>query len=226
MRVIGLALAFTACLILVPLAAEGQPERRIGFLGPRSPSETVRFLDAFRQGLSELGWVEGKNINIEYRFAEGKDERLPDLAGELLRLKVEIVVVEGGSALVVQQMRKTIPIVMAESTAPVEQGLIQSLARPGGNITGSAFNPLELRHGKNLELLKEIIPKLSRVAVLWNPRSLIGHSPGRKSNSRRGSWQSSFTRWRWRAPTISTKRSTQRPERAPTLSWCFSAAGA
>jgi ABC-type uncharacterized transport system substrate-binding protein len=174
MRVIGLALAFTACLILVPLAAEGQPERRIGFLGPRSPSETVRFLDAFRQGLSELGWVEGKNINIEYRFAEGKDERLPDLAAELLRLKVEIVVVEGGAALVVQQMSKTIPIVMAESTAPVEQGLIQSLARPGGNITGSAFNPLELRHGKNLELLKEMIPKLSRVAVLWNPRSLIG----------------------------------------------------
>src|SRR5262245_30524962 len=93
MRLIGLgpALAFTACLVLVPLATEGQPERRIAFLGPRTPSETVRFLDAFRQGLSDLGWVEGKNITIEYRFAEGKVGRLPDLAAELLSLKVEIV---------------------------------------------------------------------------------------------------------------------------------------
>ena len=161
-------------LLGVPATVAAQPERRIAFLGPRTPSETVRFLEAFRQGLSELGWVEGKNINIEYRFAEGKDERLRDLAAEVLRLKVEIVVGEGGAANVLHRMSKTIPIVMAESTAPVEQGLIQSLARPGGNVTGSTLNPLELRTGKLLELLKDIIPKLSHVAVLWNPRTLLG----------------------------------------------------
>jgi len=96
---------------------------------------------------------------------------LPDLAAELLRHKVEIVVVEGGEAArVVQQMSKTIPIVMAEATGPVERGLVQSLARPGANITGLSLSPLELI-GKRLELLKEIVPKLSRMAVLWNPRS-------------------------------------------------------
>ena len=162
-------------MLFAPLSVDGQQERtiqRIGFLGPRSPSDTVRFLEAFRRGLSELGWVEGKSITIEYRFAEGKVEHLPDLAAELLRRhKVEIVVVEGADAArAVQQLSKTIPIVMAEASAPVESGLVQSLARPGGNITGSTFNPAELA-GKRLQLLKEIVPKLSRVAVLWNPRS-------------------------------------------------------
>jgi putative tryptophan/tyrosine transport system substrate-binding protein len=177
MRLIGLAVVLALSLTLAPIAADGQQEsrvHRIGFLGPRAPSETMRFLDAFRQGLSDLGWVAGKNITIEYRFAEGKVERLPDLAAELLGLKVEIVVAEGGAVQVVQRMSKTIPIVMAEVTAPVEQGFVQSLARPGGNITGSAFSPQELRTEKNLELLKEIVPKLSRVAVLWAPRSLTG----------------------------------------------------
>jgi ABC-type uncharacterized transport system substrate-binding protein len=175
MRRIGLAVVLAVSVILAPLAGEGQKEgsvHRIGFLGPRSPSETERFLEAFRQGLSDLGWAEGKNITIEYRFAEGKRERLPDLAAELLgRHKVEIVVAEGDAVRVVQQLSKTIPIVMAEVSAPVEQGLVQSLARPGGNTTGSTFNPVEVA-GKRLELLKEIVPKLSRVAVLWNPRIL------------------------------------------------------
>jgi ABC-type uncharacterized transport system substrate-binding protein len=170
MRRIGLAVIL-AVSVLAPLAVEAQ-ERRIGFLGPRTPSETERFLEAFRQGLSELGWVEGKNITIEYRFAEGKSDRLPDLAAALLgRHKVEIVVAEGAAVHVVQQLSKTIPIVMAEVTAPVEQGFVQSLARPGGNTTGSTFTPAEAA-GKRLELLKEIVPKLSRVAVLWDPRSL------------------------------------------------------
>jgi putative ABC transport system substrate-binding protein len=181
MRLIGLAVVLAVGLALAPLAAEGQPERRIGFLGPRSPSDTVRPLDAFRTGLRDLGWVEGKNITIEYRFAEGKVERLPDLAAELLGLKVEIVVAEGGAVGVVQRMSKTIPIVMAEVTAPVELGFVQSLARPGGNITGSAFNPPELRTEKNLQLLKEIVPKLSLVAVLWDPRSRIGAPTSWKS---------------------------------------------
>jgi putative ABC transport system substrate-binding protein len=127
--------------LAAPLAVEAQ-EHRIGFLGPRTPSQTERFLEAFRQGLSELGWVEGKNITIEYRFAEGKLERLPDLAAELLhRHKVEIVVAEGGAVRVVQQLSKTIPIVMAEVTAPVEQGFVQSLRGPGGTPRGRPSIP-------------------------------------------------------------------------------------
>ena len=174
MRLIGLAviLGLSLTLALFPAQAQEAGEiRRIGFLSHLSSPPTALRYQAFQKGLRDLGWVEGKNITIEYRFAEGKRERLPDLAAELLRHKVEIVVVEGGEAAsVVQQMSKTIPIVMAESTAPVERGLVQSLARPGGNITGLSLNPLELI-GKRLEMLKEIVPKLSRVAVLWNPRS-------------------------------------------------------
>src|SRR5262249_26858885 len=147
------ALAFALVLFALPLAVEAQQAGkvyRIGFLGQRSADDTSRFLDAFRQGLTERGWVEGKNITIAYRFAEGKSVR-PDLAAELLRDKVEIVVTEGRAwPRAVQQISKTIPIVMAEATAPVEYGLIESLARPGGNITGSAFTPFELR-GKLLE---------------------------------------------------------------------------
>jgi len=117
MRLIGLTVVFAVSMFLAPLAAHSQQERSvrwIGFLGPRSPSETARFLKAFRQGLSGPGWVEGKSITIEYRFAEGKVERLPDLAAELLRRhKVEIVVVEGADAAhVVQRLSTTIPIVM------------------------------------------------------------------------------------------------------------------
>ena len=175
MRRIGLAVVLALSLTIAPFIAVAQQSgsvHRIGFLGARTPSETERFLEAFRQGLSELGWFEGKNITIEYRFAEGKIERLPDLAAELLgRHKVEIVVAEGAAVRVVQQLSKTIPIVMAEVTAPVEQGFVQSLAQPGGNTTGSTFTPVE-GAGKRLELLKEIVPKLTRVAVLWDPRTL------------------------------------------------------
>src|SRR5215468_2986987 len=171
---IGLVVVLAVSLTIAPFIAVAQQSgsvHRIGFLGARTPSETERFLEAFRQGLSELGWFEGKNITIEYRFAEGKIERLPDLAAELLgRHKVEIVVAEGAAVRVVQQLSKTIPIVMAEVTAPVEQGFVQSLAQPGGNTTGSTFTPVEVS-GKRLELLKEIVPKLTRVAVLWDPRT-------------------------------------------------------
>src|SRR5262249_34831386 len=114
MRRIGLAVVLAVSLILAPLIAVAHQSGmvpRLGFLGPRSPSETSRLLEAFRQGLAERGWTEGKNITIEYRFAEGKEERLRDLAAELFRAKVEIVVVEGGAASVVHQMSKTIPIV-------------------------------------------------------------------------------------------------------------------
>jgi putative tryptophan/tyrosine transport system substrate-binding protein len=139
---------------------------RIGYLSATSPSVNPTRIEAFRQGLRELGYVEGKNIAIEWRYAEGKQDRVPALAAELVRLKVEVIVT-GGPAITpaVKEATTTIPIVMGYDNDPVGYGFVASLARPGGNITGLAnFNP-ELS-GKRLELLKEIIPKLSRVAVL------------------------------------------------------------
>jgi ABC-type uncharacterized transport system substrate-binding protein len=143
---------------------------RIGFLSPFSPSATAVWLQAFRQGLRDLGWVEGKNITIEYRYAEGKSDRLPDLAADLVRLKVDIIVASVNTdALAAKNATREIPIVVASAGDPVAMGLVKSLAQPGGNITGLSQISPELS-GKRLELLKEIVPKLSRVAVLWNPQ--------------------------------------------------------
>ncbi len=140
--------------------------RRIGYLASGSglgPGE-----EAFRQGLRELGYVEGQNIAIEYRFAMGKEDRLHDLAAELARLKVDVIVTPSTlDAVAAQQATKTIPIVMALSSDPVGTGLVASLARPGGNITGLTTLSPEL-NGKRLELLKETVPRLARVGVLWN----------------------------------------------------------
>ena len=122
-------------------------------------------IEAFRQGLRELGYVEGKNIVIEYRYAEGKLDRLPALAAELVRLKVDVIVTAGPLQPVPPRKQpRTIPIVMAQDNDPVGNGFVASLARPGGNITGLSTLAPELS-GKRLELLKEIVPKLSRVAV-------------------------------------------------------------
>ena len=143
---------------------------RIGFLSPLSPSDTAPWHQAFRLGLRDLGWVEGKNISIEYRYAEGRSERLPDLAADLVRLKVDVIVASVSTdALAAQKATRAIPIVMAAGD-PVASGLVESLARPGGNVTGLSQMTSELV-GKRLELLKEMVPKLSRVAVLWNPQS-------------------------------------------------------
>ena len=145
--------------------------RRIGLLSPFSPSDTALWHQAFRLGLRDLGWVEGKNISIEYRYAEGRSDRLPDLAADLVRLKVDVIVASVTTdALAAQKATKAIPIVMAAGGDPVAIGLVESLARPGGNVTGLSQMTPELG-GKRLELLKEMVPKLSRVAVLWNPQS-------------------------------------------------------
>ena len=145
--------------------------RRIGLLTPYSPSDTALWHQAFRLGLRDLGWVEGKNISIEYRYAEGRSDRLPDLAADLVRLKVDVIVASVTSdALAAQKATRAIPIVMAVAGDPVASGLVESLAQPGGNITGLSQMNVELV-GKRLELLKEMIPKLSRVAVLWNPQN-------------------------------------------------------
>ena len=167
---------FAMCAMLLSLSfpAEAQQTkkvRRIGYLSSRSLDREKGYLPAFQRGLRELGYLEGKNIVVEYRWAERKRERLPALTAELLRHKVELVVTGGGAAArAVQRASKTIPIVMAEATSPVERGLVQSLARPGGNTTGLAVRHPEL-FGKWLELLKETVPNLSLVAVLWGPKA-------------------------------------------------------
>jgi len=142
---------------------------RIGYLDSRTASGSAFQLDTLRQELSKLGWIEGKNITIEYRFAEQKLERLSELAGELVRLKVDLIVVsEPSPALAAKSATTTIPIVMMNVGDPVAEGLVASLARPGGNITGlSSLNP-EL-NTKRLEILKDAVPKLDRVGLLWPP---------------------------------------------------------
>ena len=155
-----------------PIAARAQQMGkvpRIGYLGSSSPSLEPHFVEAFRQKLRELGHIEGENIAIEYRWAEGQDRRLPELAAELVRLQPNVIVTAGTpGALAAMQATKTIPIVMASSGDPVGGGLVASLARPGGHVTGGTIVGPQIE-GKRLDLLKEAVPELSRVAVLWNP---------------------------------------------------------
>jgi len=161
-------------VLVVPLAGEAQQAAslpRIGFLSASSlsGSRSPRYLQALRQGLRELGYVEGQNIAIESRWAEGKYDRLPGLAAELVRLKVNVIVTSGTPAIqAAKQATETIPIVMVAAIDPVATGFVASLARPGGNITGMSFMLPELV-GKQLEMLKEVLPKVSRVALLGNP---------------------------------------------------------
>jgi putative ABC transport system substrate-binding protein len=176
-RKIGVSVLATIILAFVYTVDAQQPAKvpRIAYLSPRSPSSAV---NPFLQGLGDLGYFDGQNIVIVYRYADGKESRLPELAAELTRLKVDVIVAAGTAAAVaVQKVTKTIPIVLTGSADPVAAGLVASLAQPGGNITGSTFMAPELAT-KQLELLKEIIPRLSRVAVLGNnPTPGSGHIP-------------------------------------------------
>ena len=171
--------SFALCAMLLALCASAEAQEpkkvpRIGFLSSVSPSTISARVEAFRQGLSGLGYVEGKNIVFEWRYAEGKRDRLPALAADLVRLKVDVIVSAGpGPTRSAKQATGTIPIVMGFDDDPVGNGFAASLARPGGNITGLATLAPELS-GKQLELLREIVPKLSRVAVLGNA-SQPGH---------------------------------------------------
>jgi putative ABC transport system substrate-binding protein len=160
-------------LLGIPLTTEGQQPThvyRIGLLHPFSPpSQSDARAEAFRQGLRDLGYVEGQNLVMELRYAEGREERLRDLASELVRLKVDVMVAMGAAASrAAQHATRTIPIVMAAVSDPVGQGFVASLARPGGNITGLSFLGEELP-GKRLEILKETVSQSTRIAVLANP---------------------------------------------------------
>jgi putative ABC transport system substrate-binding protein len=165
-------------IVLFPLcspasAQQGGKVPRIGILLPWSPASEVSlsFLQAFRQGLHVLGYSEGQNLATEYRYADGMSKRFPDLAMELVRLKVDVIVTTAGPpARAAMQATTTIPVVFTQVTDPVAEGIVTSLARPGGNITGLSQVGPELS-GKRMELLKETFPKISRVAVLWTGRS-------------------------------------------------------
>jgi putative tryptophan/tyrosine transport system substrate-binding protein len=162
-------------LAVAVIAQAQQPAKvpRIGYLSSGNPASESSRSEAIRMALRELGYTEGQNIAIEYRYAEGKWDRFPELAAELVRLKVDIIVVAGGMRLIRPAMNatKTIPIVMVgRGVDPVEAGLVESLARPGGNVTGITNLGAQLG-GKRLELLKEAVPKVARVAVLYEPDS-------------------------------------------------------
>lgn len=162
-------LSTVALATTVAQPAENMP--RVGYVSPGSHSNQARQrrLEAFRQGLRDLGYVEGKNISIESRWAEGKYDRYPALVAELLRLKVDVIVTVGGAATqAARRATTTVPIVMSVVIDPLGAGLVPNLAHPGGNITGTSMMAPDLV-AKQVELLKEVMPKVSRVGLLWNP---------------------------------------------------------
>jgi putative ABC transport system substrate-binding protein len=170
---IGLVAGATLLLpVAWPLALQAQPAARVyevGWLSAGSASNAPELVDAFRHALREFGWVDGRNIRIQYRFADGQLDRLTDMAADLVRMKVDVILATVPAALAAaRNATKTIPIVMVFGPDPVESGLVASLARPGGNITGLTSLSAELV-SKQLELLKEMVPGLTRVTVLWNP---------------------------------------------------------
>jgi putative ABC transport system substrate-binding protein len=169
--VVGLILCAMIFALCVSVDAQQTGKiPRIGFLDTSTTSGSAVLVEAFRQELSKLGWTEGKNITIEYRFAEGKNDRLPELAADLARLKVDLIVVSATpSALAAKSATTTIPIVMVSAGDPVALGLVASLARPGGNVTGLSALATEL-NTKRLEVIKDAVPKLARVGYLRSPR--------------------------------------------------------
>ena len=176
--IFGLALG---CILIAfcfsVLAQQTGKIYRVGYLDPSTASATAGLLEAFRQELNKRGWIEGKNIVIEYRFAELKSERQQDLAAELVRWKPDVIVAAGGAPSTAKKATSTIPIVVASGVDLVAAGLAESLAKPGGNVTGLSILGPELIT-KRLEILKEVVPKLSRVGVLM--RSGAGAGPGQK----------------------------------------------
>ena len=194
MRLIGLAVVLAVSLILAPLAPQAQTGKlsRIGFLGNTTAALEANLVGPFRDGLRELGYVEGQNILIEYRWAEGKYERFPALIAELISRKVDVIVTAGTPATLAVKMATTsVSLVMIAVGDPVGTGIVPSLGHPGGNITGLTSISPEL-DGKRLELLREVVPNISHIAVLWNAASPLqvvaekqtqGRGPGAANES-------------------------------------------
>jgi len=172
MRKVFICLALSTMLLALGLPAQAQQPKKIakiGYLAGTTPAAAAQNIEAFRQGLRELGYVEGKTFVLEVRYGEARAERVPEAARELVGLKVDVIVTISDQAIAaVKRETRTIPIVMVNSTDPVGTGFVASLARPGGNVTGLSNISPELS-GKRLELLREVIPGLSRVAFIWNP---------------------------------------------------------
>jgi ABC-type uncharacterized transport system substrate-binding protein len=170
-------IATVAGLLATPFAAEAQKAGKvatIGFLGPLTPSAQSKWTAAFVQRMRELGWIEGRTVVIEYRWAEGRSEQLAQLAAEFVGLKVDLIVTGGTAAVVAaKQATSAIPIVFATAGDPVGTGLVASLARPGGNVTGLSVQSADLA-GKRLELLREVVPGLRRLAIMANVGGRIG----------------------------------------------------
>jgi putative ABC transport system substrate-binding protein len=172
---VGIVITLALSILTAPLVADAQPPgkniRRIGALEGGSPSVNKHLREAFQQGLRELGWVEGQHFAFESRYAEGKEERFPELAAELVRLQVDVIVASSAPAVqAAKHATSTIRIVMATGGHdPVEAGFVASLARPGGNVTGVSIGIGHQFAGKWVELLKEAVPQVSRVIVLWDP---------------------------------------------------------
>jgi putative tryptophan/tyrosine transport system substrate-binding protein len=173
----------TLCAVLFALCVPAEAQQhgkifRIGFLDASTASGMAGLVETFRQELSNLGWNEGKNLTIEYRFGEQQNERLPELAADLVRLKVDLIVVAGTpSVLAAKKATTTIPIVMVSATDPVGAGLVASLGRPGGNVTG--LSSLGELNTKRLEILKDAVPKLVRVGLLRLPEQSASSQAGR-----------------------------------------------
>src|SRR5215510_11910668 len=177
MRKAAPSILIAVVLLAVTIIAEAQQAGkifRVGFLDASTESGNAVLMQPLRQELSKLGWMEGKNIAFEYRFAEGQPERQNELAAELVRLKLDLIVVAGtGPALAAKRATTTIPIVMASAGDPVAAGLVASLARPGGNVTGFSALATDL-NTKRLEILKDAVPKLARVGLLRSPLGVQG----------------------------------------------------
>jgi putative ABC transport system substrate-binding protein len=209
-------------VIAAPLAAEAERAGRvyrIGFLGNTNTTLPARSLDAFRHGLRELGWVEGQNVAIEYRWADGHFDRLPALAADLVKALVDVIVVAGPAGVrAALQATRTVPIVAAIMGDPVVAGFVTSFARPGGNVTGSAVQFEDLVT-KQLQLLKETVPKAARVAILHHtpptppfsrrPKRPLGHSDSRDACSRSA-----------RCPTSRARSEPQRPNTPTPYTFC------
>jgi putative ABC transport system substrate-binding protein len=206
-------------LFCAPAAAQQAKQvPRIGYLAAVSASADAPRLQAFRQGLRDLGYVEGQNIVVDYRHEDREFERLPRLAAELVGLKIDLLVaVTTNAALAAKQAAGTIPIVFMGVTDPISAGLAQTLARPGGNSTGIT-NMAAVLAGKRLELLKEMIPGVARVAVLWDPQAPGSIPQWKESQGRRGNCVCNSTRWRSARSSNTWRRSKARSRRAAARS--------
>jgi putative ABC transport system substrate-binding protein len=224
-RRIGLLVTLALSLLVAPVVADAQPAAkvsRIGFFSSDSPaSEGARYyLEAFRQGLHELGYVEGQTIAIEERFATWRAERLAELAAELVRLNVEVIVTQAAPATqAARHATRTIPIVFTNVNDPVGQGIVASLARPGANVTGlsTLSSPIS---GTRLELLKEAMPKVTRVAIFWNAANPAFALMVREMQSAAPALGLQLKSLEVHGPMTSIMPSNWPLGKAPRASWC------